>query len=234
MMPLPTLGTRNILIIDDDADNRELLQEFLRPQFQVLQATDGEEGLRLARSRLPDLILLDIRMPKVDGIQTCDQLRQNEATRHIPVIMLTGADDSESRVQAFSRGADDFVSRPFRSDELIARIQSKLRRIEEREGTSKTLVCGNLTLDLPKIEARIADRHAPLSVLEFDLLKYFVQNKEQVMSRERILEAVWRDSVVSDRTVDTHIALLRKKLKGFDHAIGTVYGAGYILKPANP
>lgn len=221
---------RKILIIDDEPDNRELIEQILADKFNVAMAGDGEEGIRVARSELPDLILLDITMPKLDGIAVCESLRANEATRHIPIIMLTAASDADHRVKSFMTGADDFLSKPFRPQELVARVLSKIRRIEERLGKDEMLQCGNLVLNLKKIEVTIDGTNVPLSVLEFNLLKCFVQNKDRVMSRDRILEAVWRDSVVSDRTVDTHIVSLRKKLNGFDHTISTIYGAGYVLK----
>lgn len=222
---------RKLLIIDDDSENREFLDSILSQHFEILLAADGNIGIGLAKTHQPDLILLDITMPNLDGFAACEILRSGESTRHIPVIMLTAADDSENRTQAFNRGADDFIARPFRTKELVARILSKVRRLQEREGEGDYLRCGNLQLNLPKLEVTVAARVVPLSLLEFNLLRHFVENKNRVLSRERILESVWRDSVVSDRTVDTHIAFLRKKLgAGFDHAISTVYGAGYVLK----
>ncbi|MBI3543546.1 MAG: response regulator transcription factor [Deltaproteobacteria bacterium] len=221
---------RKILIIDDELDNRELLEQILTDKFKVLSAEDGEAGLRVARAELPDLILLDITMPKLDGFAVCETLRTNEATRDIPIIMLTAASDVDHRIRSFMTGADDFVPKPFRPKELLARVLSKMRRVEERKGKEEVLECGNLVLDLRKIDAQLNGKSLGLSVLEFNLLKCFVQNKDRVMSRERILESVWRDSVVSDRTVDTHIVSLRKKLADFDHTLATVYGAGYVLK----
>lgn len=227
------MDKRKVLIIDDEPDNRELIDHILSDKFRVLSAQDGEEGLRVARSELPDLILLDITMPKLDGIAVCEALRSNEATRHIPIIMLTASSDVDHRIKSYMTGADDFLSKPFRPQELVARVVSKIRRVEERVGKEEVIDCGNLKLDLKKLEVTIDGKVIVLSVLEFNLLKCFVQNKDRVMSRERILEAVWRDSVVSDRTVDTHIVSLRKKLSGFDHSISTIYGAGYVLKKAS-
>jgi two-component system phosphate regulon response regulator PhoB len=225
---------RRILVIDDERDNCELVGEILSEKFDVFSAADGEEGLRLSRAKLPDLILLDITMPKLDGLAVCEALRSNEATRHIPIIMLTASADVDHKVKSLMTGADDFVAKPFKPKELMAHVISKVRRLEERDGKNEIIECGNLTLDLRKLEAAVSGRPMELSVLEFNLLKCFVQNKDRVMSRERILESVWRDSVVSDRTVDTHIVSLRKKLAGFDHVLATVYGAGYVLKKTIP
>jgi DNA-binding response OmpR family regulator len=219
-----------ILVIEDEQDSRDFLQDVLSDKFQVLLAASGEEGLRMARAELPQLILVDAKMPHMDGFTVCNGLRSNEATRHIPVIMITGADDLDARVSAFSAGADDFIAKPFRLSELSARVTSKLRRVEENSGQKRTLQCGNLTLNLDKIEAEIEGKRLPLSVLEFNLLMFLVKNKDRVLSREQILEGVWRDSIVSGRTVDTHMVSLRKKLTGFDHVVATVYSAGYTLR----
>jgi DNA-binding response OmpR family regulator len=224
---------RKILVVDDEGDNREYLSSLLSPTYDVLCAADGEEAVRSARAEQPDLVLLDLLMPKMDGLAACESLRSHEATRHIPVVVITGSDDMERRLSAFNYGADDFLMKPFKPQELLARVASKIRRISEREVSTQYLVCGNLTLNLDSLEARIQEQVIELSVLEFKLLKYFVENVNRVMSRERILNAVWHDAVVTDRTVDTHMVSLRKKLKGFDHAFSTVYGAGYILKPAS-
>ncbi len=219
-----------ILIVDDEQDNRDLLEQILGDKYKLLMAADGEEGLRIARSMMPELILLDITMPKLDGIAVCEALRSHEGTREIPVIMLTAVSDIDCRIKSFTLGADDFVPKPFRPKELLARVESKMRRVEERLGKSELLEVGNLVVDLKKLDASISGRSLHLSVLEFNLLRCLVQNKDRVMSRERILEAVWRDAAVSDRTVDTHIVSLRKKLEGFDHTLATIYGAGYVLK----
>jgi len=224
------LQKRRVLVIDDEADNRELIEQVLAEQFAVLSAGDGEEGLRFARAEHPDLIILDIAMPKLDGFAVCEALRSNLATRDIPIIMLTVAADVDDRIRSFMSGADDFVPKPFRPKELLARVQSKVRRLEEREGKDEVIECGNLVLDTKRLDAAINGRSLGLSVLEFNLLKCFVQNKDRVMSRETILQSVWRDAVVSDRTVDTHIVSLRRRLENFDHMIATIYGAGYILK----
>lgn len=226
----PMEARLKILIIDDEADNRELIRDILSEKYDLLMAGDGEEGLRAARGELPDLILLDITMPKLDGIAACEALRSNEATRHIPIIMLTARSDLDHKVRSLMTGADDFITKPFKPKELLAHIHSKVRRVEERTAREETIDCGNLSLNLPRVQALIDGRNIELTVLEFNLLRYLVQNQDRVVSREKILEAVWRDSVVSDRTVDTHIVALRKKLAGFNGALQTVYGAGYVIK----
>lgn len=220
----------NVLIIDDENDNSDLIEQILSDKFKVHFAVDGEEGLVKARKLNPDVILLDIGLPKIDGLTLCDQLRTNELTKHIPIIMLTASNESDTRIKAFTSGADDYISKPYKPKELIARVLSKVRRLNEQKKTGDTLICGNLTLNLSKLEATVDTKVIDLSLLEFNLLKYLVENKDRVLSREKILQTVWKDAVVSDRTVDTHMVSLRKRLNGFDHTLSTVYGAGYILK----
>jgi DNA-binding response OmpR family regulator len=148
--------------------------------------------------------------------------------------MLTDTDDAETRTLAFRVGVDDYVAKPFHAPQLLARIEAKLQRMTAGSLLSERLLCGNLDLDIPKLEARIEGKRLGLSVLELHLLHHLVLNRDRVQSREDILAAVWQDSVVTDRTVDTHIAFLRKKLRGFDHVIATVYGAGYLIREPAP
>lgn len=229
-----TSSLKRVLLIEDDSENQKLLQEMLSDQYHVLVAKDGEEGYRLARSGNPDLILLDLMLPKIDGVETCGLLRTNEATRHIPIIILTGTSDFELQLRAFDLGADDLLQKPFRPRELLARISSKIKRIEERHQPVSVLRRGDIEMDFDRFECRVAGNPIVLSVLEFNLLRYFVENFNRVLSREKILQAVWRDAVVTDRTVDTHMTSLRKKLQGSNLVFATLYGAGYILKERVP
>ncbi len=192
-----------VLIVDDEPGNRELVKDILSKKYEVIGAGDGEEGRRVAIAEIPDLILLDVTMPKMDGITLCKELRSHEATKHIPIIMLTAMNDDETRVDSFMKGADDYLPKPFKPTELLARVISKLRRVDEARGTTRVIECGNLTIDEDKMLVKLAGKNVELSALEFDLVRYFVKNKEKVLSRERILEAVWRDNSVSDRTIRT-------------------------------
>lgn len=220
------------LVVDDEVENVELITQLLGDRFQVHGAQDGEAGIDSALRHAPDVVLLDVGMPKLDGIAVCDRLRKHEATKHIPIIMLTAANDSDTIVKSFECGADDYISKPYRAKELVSRVLSKIRRIEESKASSAEIKCGNLTLFPEQLSVKIAGNDVHLSLLEFNLLKYLVENKDKILSREKILQAVWKEHAVSDRTVDTHMVSLRKHLKEFDHALNTIYGAGYILKKA--
>jgi DNA-binding response OmpR family regulator len=228
------LEHRKILLIEDDLDNQSLLKDILSDKYRVLTAKDGEEGFRSAIAESPDLILLDLMMPKLDGIETCGLLRSHDVTRHIPVIILTGTSDFEMQLKALDLGADDLLQKPFRPRELIARISTKLRRLEETQKPVSSIRCGDLEMDLDRFECRINQNLIVLSVLEFNLLRFFVENFNRVLSREKILRAVWREAVVTDRTVDTHMTSLRKKVQNSSLAFATLYGAGYILKSRAP
>jgi two-component system, OmpR family, phosphate regulon response regulator PhoB len=219
-----------------------IVKELLAREFNVIVAHGGCEGVRVARGQLPDVILLDLMMPDLSGPDACDLLRSTENTRHIPLLVMSGAtDDVHHRIRAFERGADDLILKPLQASELLARIRSKIRRVTENEEhkeqkengelgkPEKSVQCGNLSLNISKIEASVEGRVVPLSVLEFNLLLFFVEHRNRVMSRQTILDALWHGAAVSNRTVDTHMASLRKKLNGFDHPFTTIYAAGYML-----
>jgi len=224
---------RVILIVDDEPEHRSLLADLLSDRYQVLTARNGEEGIAIARSEGPDLILLDVRLPRQSGLSVCQSLRSEELTRDIPIIVVTGHDNQEARTMAFRMGADDFLSKPYSLDEALARIESKVRRLEERDAVRKVQSLGNLVVDREKMEVSIDGVNLEVSALEFKLLEYFAENREKILTRDQILSAIWKDAVVTPRTVDTHISILRKKLSGSTYLIRTLYGAGYILKPAD-
>ena len=223
---------KKILIVDDEEHVCDFVEDLLSFRFDVLKASEPELGLKYVLESKPVLVILDLRLRSQNGLELCKELRSNEKTKHLPVLFYSGADDFESISEAFDLGADDFISKNVRPRELVARILSKIRRIEESATEPESVSCGNLTLDLSKLEATLNNRVISLSVLEFTLLKFFVVNKERVVSRASILDEVWQGSHVSSRTIDTHMVYLRKKLEGFDYALSTVYGAGYILRPA--
>lgn len=223
---------KRILVIDDDPAVLDYIEELLSFRFKVLKASDASTGLQLADAGKPDLIILDLGLEKLSGHDLCRVLRGRHETKHIPILIYTGSADIDNLTLAFEFGADDYVIKSARPRELIARVVAKIRRLEEQTDEPDIMNCGNLTLNAARLEATVENRTIPLSVLEFNLLKFFVLNKDRVVSRQEILEGVWKDAVVSNRTIDTHMVYLRKKLTGFSHTLATVYGAGYILREA--
>lgn len=230
-----------ILVVEDSEAIRDGLRKVLDDHYEVLLAVDGIEGITMAIKSQPDLVLMDVMMPRLDGFMACEALRQEEMTRDIPIIMLTALQTAKERIQAFKAGADDYISKPFNGDELIARIEAKIRRFGEMRSASislkpsfeKPLSCGNLILDKESQEARVSGKTVRLSALEFKLIAFLIENKGKLCRREDILSAVWESQDLSGRILDPHILAIRRKLEGFNHVIRAVYGGGYLLKPAS-
>jgi DNA-binding response OmpR family regulator len=223
-----------ILLIDDEEDFGLNLKELLPPEYELRIALDGETGIRMARAELPDLVLLDINMPQMNGIEVCQVLRTNEATRVIPVIMLTANDQLQAHISAFSAGADDYITKPYSTVELVARIRSKLRRIAEIKNEAELIRCGNLELHTRARSAFVAGRALHTTRREFEMLQFFAEHVGEVLSRERLLQALWRDVVVTGRAVDNKVLSLRKKLRACDHEIRSLYASGYSFVRREP
>lgn len=217
-------------LIVNNGDKGELIANVLQRHIEVLTAFDGEEAIAVARKECPDAILLDAAMPKIDGFSACRILRDDCATRDIPIILLTSSDDSGRRLKAYENGADDCIHSPYLFDELLARVLSKIRRFGRRAKPSAVITCGNLQMNTESLETRVGGKPVDISVLEFKLLKFLVENRDRVLDRDTILRAVWKDGLANSRTVDTHIFLLRKELMGADYHVSTIYGAGYVFK----
>lgn len=221
---------RRILIIDDDLENLSVLTDMLTGNFEPLTASSGRDGIRIAVSEQPDVVLLDVNMPEMDGFEVCKRLREQPSTRQIPIIMLTTASALDSRVKGLDLGADDYVTKPFQVKELIARVNARIRRFDVEQKQSGELAVGNLKLDPKSCQVWIEGDSVRLTQMEFELLRYFLERPNQVIPRNKLLGDLWPDAVVTDRTVDTHVANLRKKIKAFTYPLTTIYGAGYILK----
>lgn len=219
-----------VLIVEDEAELRDMMCEELSAFYDVATAEDAESARKLAKKFAPDVALLDVRLRDSCGLKLCEALRSDPLTKRTKVIMVTGQNDRETILRSFQLGADDYIAKPFYVDELLARVSSKILRSQEEVEAREILSCGNLTLLPDELSARVGERVFRLSPLEFTLLRFFLENGEKIASREKILEKVWPGTSVSDRTVDSHVVSLRKKLADFDHEILTVYGAGYALK----
>ncbi len=228
-----------ILIADDDAQLVELVQAYLEKEgFSVMVAADGESALeRVARER-PDLVVLDIMMPKLDGWAVCRHLREDPATLTIPIVMLTSRAEEMDRVLGLELGADDYVTKPFSPRELVARIKAVLRRTGEGKlsPSQKVLTYRGLRIDPVGREVEVAGKPASLTPREFDLLWLLASNPGRVYRREQLYEQVWKEEVFGDlHTVDVHINRLRAKLEsaGGPRYIVTVWGVGYKFEVAD-
>ena len=215
-----------IYCVEDDASIRELISYATQSAgYETRGFESGEEFWRAVEERTPELVLLDIMLPGEDGLSILGRLRRSGATARVPVIMLTAKTSEVDKVKGLDAGADDYMAKPFGVMELLSRIRAVLRR----SAPDERLTAGELTLDLDRREASVAGRAVKLTFKEFELLRYLVQNRGRVLSRERILEKVWRyDYEGETRTVDVHIKTLRQKL-GRDDLIVTVRSVGDLI-----
>jgi two-component system alkaline phosphatase synthesis response regulator PhoP len=219
-----------ILIVEDDEAMATALREgFGVEGHEVTVAQDGIEGLTSARSSAPDLILLDVMLPKMSGLDVCKQLRSEG--RDVPIIMLTARGQEIDKVLGLKLGADDYVTKPFGFMELTARCEALLRRVEGRTAGVERYSFGDVTVDFKKAEARRKGKALELSAREIRLLQYMVEHRGELLTREQILEAVWGyDQAPLTRTVDMHVAKLRKKIEPVPDEpvwIVTVHRMGY-------
>ena len=220
-----------ILLVDDEPDLVELVRHHLsREHYDVVTAADGEAGLTEARRRIPDLVILDLMLPGMDGLEVCRRLRSDARTQHIPILMLTAKGEESDAVIGLAQGADDYVRKPFGMKELVARVATRLRAAELRNAGDgqKVLLFGDLVIDSIKHEVTIGGDPIKLTVTEFKLLRHLVQHKGRAFTRNELLNAViGQDAVVIDRNVDVHVATLRKKLGRHGENIVTIRGLGY-------
>lgn len=225
----------SILIVEDEESLATLLDYNLGKEgFETRVAMDGEEALLSVEDAAPDLIVLDWMLPKISGIEVCRRLRSKNETRNIPVIMLTARAEEADRIRGLDTGADDYMTKPFSMNELVARIRAVLRRI--RPGlVEEAVLFGDIEVDRAAHRVRRGDQEIHLGPTEFRLLDHLIQHPGRVFSREQLLNAVWGSDVfVEARTVDVHIGRLRKALSRYGHPnpIRTVRSAGYALEQA--
>lgn len=221
-----------ILVVDDDSAVRSLLRRGLTlAGYAVDLAVDGQEALTAARERQPDLVVLDVMMPGLDGMAVCRELR---ARGEVPILMLTAKRTISDRVEGLDSGADDYLVKPFALEELLARVRALLRRSAEQPA-HEILRCGDLLLDPVAREVKRDGRLVALTAKEFDLLELFVRHQRQVLRRDIILQRVWGYDFEGDsNVVDVYVRYLRSKLDapGLSQLIHTVRGVGYVLKQA--
>jgi phosphate regulon transcriptional regulator PhoB len=226
------MSTTRILIIEDEQDVLDLLTLNLRKAgFVVTTATDGATGLRSAREESPALIILDLMLPRMPGLEVCKVLKTDSRTRNIPVIMLTAKAEEIDRIVGLEFGADDYVTKPFSPRELVLRVTAILRRGKGDAAEEKKLSIGQITLDTARHHVTVAGKPLRLTSVEFKLLSMLMQRQGRVQARDRLLNEVWGyESLIDTRTVDTHVRRLRKKLGKAAGAIETVRGFGYRIR----
>ncbi len=225
-----------ILVVEDDPALAELLRYNLtREGFAVTTASDGDAAIAAAEDSPPDLMVLDWMIPGLSGIEVCRRLRRREATRSVPIIMLTARGEETDRIEGLESGADDYIVKPFSPGELAARVRAVLRRVGSGVGTdTETIGAGDVRLDLARHRVTRCGRDVHLGPTEFRLLRVLMENPGRVFGREQILDRVWgRDIHVEMRTVDAHVRRLRKALNasGGADVIRTVRGTGYAFEP---
>jgi len=220
---------RKILIIEDETDVADLLTLNLRKAgFRISRAADGAGGLQKAREDSPEFIILDLMLPKMSGLEVCKILKNDTATSHIPILMLTAKAEEIDRIVGLEFGADDYVTKPFSPREIVLRIRAILRRGETAD---ESLKAGPISIDAARHEVRVNGKRVHLTSIEFKLLRTLMQRRGRVQERDRLLNEVWGyESVIDTRTVDTHVRRLREKLGKAGDAIETVRGFGYRLR----
>lgn len=220
-----------ILIVDDEKDIVKMLEYNLKKEnFRVFSAYNGEKALEAAKKENPDIIILDLMLPGIDGLEVCRILKNDLKTSSIPIIMLTAKSQETDKIAGLELGADDYVTKPFSPKELIARLKAVLRRVKDKEALPEILHIGDITIDFAKILVKVKNKQVEVTAKEFELLKTLIHAKERVLSRDYLLENIWgfdRAMEIETRTVDVHIRSLRKKLKNEAHRILTVKNYGY-------
>jgi DNA-binding response OmpR family regulator len=220
-----------ILIIEDEKDIIKMLEYNLKKEgFKTLAVRNGEAAIDMAKSEHPELVILDLMLPGIDGLEVCKTLKADSKTSSIPIIMLTAKSQESDKVVGLELGADDYMTKPFSPRELIARIKAVLRRSKEAEKLPEILKVGDLIVDLAKISVTIKGKSIELTAKEFELLKTLIKSKGRVLSRDYLLDSIWgfdHAAEIQTRTVDVHIRTLRSKLKSESKRIVTVKNYGY-------
>ena len=229
------MAKNTVLIVEDDAALSSMLQFMLsRNGFKTMQAENTEQADRCLESQLPDVILLDWMLPGTDGIEYAGKLKSHPLTRDISIIMVTAKGEEEDKVQGLDCGADDYVTKPFSTNELLARIRAAVRRTKPQQ-SGERIEFGNINIDPESHSLRIGDELVDIGLKEFELLYLFLRKPDRVYSRSQLLDRVWgKDSYVDERTVDVYIRRLRSVLEKHQHPglIKTIRGVGYRLASA--
>ena len=214
-----------ILIVDDEKDILEFLSYNLRKEgFEILTANNGQEGLEMATKEVPDLIILDVMMPEMDGIEACEKIRETPSLEDTLVLFLTARAEEYSELAGFTAGADDYITKPIKPKLLISRVKAILKRKRRKESVKK-ITLGEILIDKEKHQLTYSGKSVSLARKEFNLLFLLMSIPGKVFSRDEIIQNVWNDAVVGDRTIDVHVRKIREKIG--NHHIKTIKGVGY-------
>ena len=226
-------ASKKILIVEDEPDILQLLTLYLEKEgYRTVSAASGMEGLRQVKQEKPDLVVLDLMLPEIDGLEVCRRLRSVPATAMLPIIMLTAKAEESDTIIGLELGADDYVTKPFSPKTLVARIKALFRRLERKQDESQAHYrYGDLIMDLGRHEVTVHKTEVPLTAKEFGLLEHLLRNPGRVLTRDILLNTVWGyDYYGTTRTVDVHIRRLKQKLPSLNEAIMSVKSLGYKLK----
>ena len=224
------MSKQTILVVDDERDLLDLIEYNLKKEgFKVFKAENGEEGISKAKEHRPDLILLDIMMPKMDGLEAVEIMRKDDDLKKTPIIFLTARSDEKTEIDGLNKGGDDYITKPISTTKLVSRIKAVLRRFDDSEQTANKFEAHDLEIDKDRYIVLQEGNEFQLPRKEFELLFFLASRKGKVLDRQTLLNKVWGDNIyVVDRTVDVHVRKIREKLG--DHYIETVKGVGYRFK----
>jgi len=220
-----------VAIIDDFEESCYLITEILSPYFECKSTSDSKSATNLIQDFKPDLILMDYQMPDMNGVEVCKSLKENEQTKNIPIIFISGAASEDERIETLESGGDDFISKPFHPKELLLRVQKRIVGYSTKAPTTQSgeLKVANLTMNLNSRIVYVESREVILTPKQFEILKLLVENKNNLVSRTSFMEEIWGHSDVTPRNVDSQINYLKKKIDGFVGQITAVPSFGYRL-----
>jgi len=226
--------SQKVVIIEDEADIREVIEYNLKREgYRTTAVADGEKALHLVRDTLPDLVLLDLMLPGLDGLEVCQRLKDDAATRHVRIIMVTAKGEERDILMGLDLGADDYLTKPFSPKELLGRIRAVLRRgsLQEEQASSQPLVRGPMLIDQERHQVQLDGRPVDLTATEFRLLHFLVTHPGRVFTRDQLLgRVIGENASVVDRNIDVHVRAVRKKLGEHRDLIRTVRGVGYCFR----
>ena len=228
------MKSHKVVIVEDEADIREVIEYNLRREgYRTSSVADGEQALQLIRDTLPDLVLLDLMLPGLDGLEVCQRLKSDSATRHIRIIMVTAKGEERDILMGLDLGADDYLSKPFSPKELLGRIRAVLRRglLQEEQASAQRLVRGPMLIDSERHQVQLDRRPVVLTATEFRLLHFLATHAGRVFTRDQLLSRIIGENAsVVDRNIDVHVRAVRKKLGKHRDLIHTVRGIGYCFR----